>query len=251
MAQAAQIVIDAGADIVDINMGCSVKKVVKSGSGAALMRTPKLMAEIISAVRQVCKVPLTVKIRAGWSSVESNPLELAQIIQDCGADALCVHGRFATQGFTGKADWGLIAKLKSDLKIPVIGNGDIDQAHLALEMKKLSGCDGIMIGRGALGNPWIFEQILTLEKGLPTMPVTLAKRKNFILEHFYLLCRFLGEYKASLNMRGLLLWYTKGLPHSSKFRAGISQIKDLNSLLQIMENYFSEIEARNHESQIC
>ena len=242
MAQAAQIAIDAGADMVDLNMGCPVKKVVKTGSGAALMRTPKLAAEIIRAVRQVCASPLTVKIRAGWSANEANASEFAQMIQDCGADALTLHGRFAGQGFTGKADWDLIADLKSKLKIPLIGNGDITQPAMALALKKRSNCDGIMIGRGAIGNPWLFDQILALEQGLSLTPISLSKRKAFILEHFHLLWDFMGEYKASLNMRGLLLWYTKGLPHSNQFRESISRIKNLDSLLKIMEDYFSEID---------
>lgn len=247
MAQAAQIVIAAGANMVDLNMGCPVKKVIKNGSGAALMRTPKLAAEIITAVRRVCPAPLTVKIRAGWSAHEANASEFAQIMQDCGADALTLHARFASQGYSGKADWDLIAKLKSELKIPLIGNGDITQPAMALALKKRSNCDGIMIGRGAIGNPWIFEQILALEQGLSPAPISLSQRKAFILEHFHLLCGFMGEYGASLNMRGLLLSYTKGLPRSTQFRERISRIKSLDSLMKIMEDYFSEIE--QHEER--
>jgi nifR3 family TIM-barrel protein len=251
MAQASQIAVDHGAQIVDLNMGCPVKKVVKTGAGAALMRTPKLAAEIITSVRRACKVSLTVKIRAGWSPNEANAPEFAQMVQDCGVDALTVHGRFANQGYSGKADWALIKDLKTKLKIPLIGNGDISQANMALEAKNNTGCDGVMIGRGALGNPWLFEQILALEKGLPVPIISLSKRKAFILEHFHLLCHFIGEYKASLNMRGLLLWYTKGLPHSTQFRADIVRIKNLASLQQIMESYFMEMEEQIHESQTC
>ena len=241
MAEAAQIVVDAGADLVDINMGCPTKKVVKTGAGASLLRDQKKVADVVSAVRLVCPVPLTVKIRAGWSPEQPFACDIAKVIEDYGADAITVHPRFASQGFSGQADWTLIGKIKSRVSVPVIGNGDVFEPSHALEMKNMSGCDGVMIGRGAVGNPWIFKQILHLEQSLPVPKPGLSERKTAIMEHFHLLSHHMGEKRAALAMRGLLIWYTKGLPHSHRFRGSISRIKDLESLHSTMDNYFSNL----------
>lgn len=246
MARAAQVVVQEGADIVDINMGCPVKKVTKTGAGAALLRDPKRMAEVVSAVRLAVSVPLTVKIRTGWSPREPVAVETARIIQDCGADAVTIHPRFAAQGFSAPADWSFIQEVKGRLNIPVIGNGDVFEASQALTMKARTGCDGIMIGRGAVGNPWIFRQILCLEQGLPMPRPGLSERRGLIMEHFHLLCGAMGEHRAARSMRGLLLWYTKGLPHSSRFRGRINQIKDLDSLVRNLDHYFSTLEDEPH-----
>ena len=238
MASASQIVVEAGANLVDINMGCPVKKVVKTGAGASLLRDPKKVEEIVSAVRLACSAPLTVKIRAGWSPDDPVACEIARVIEDCGADAITIHPRFASDGFSGKADWTLIGEVKRRVKIPVIGNGDVVKPSNALAMKSQTGCDGVMIGREAVGNPWIFKQILCLEKGLPIPEPDLAERRSLILEHFRLLSRHTGEHRAALCMRKLLLSYTKGLPNSSRFRGSINQIKDLESLIVTMDDYF-------------
>lgn len=242
MAEAARVVIDAGAGLVDINMGCPVKKVTKTGAGAALLRDLKRIEEIVTRVRLACRVPLTVKIRTGWSPGAPVALEAAHIIEDCGADAVTIHPRFATQGFSASADWNVIGEVKAGLKIPVIGNGDVTKPSLALEMKEETGCDGVMIGRGAVGNPWIFKQILFLARGLPAPEPTLSERKVLIMEHFRMLSESMGEYHAARAMRGLLLWYTRGLPHSSRFRGQITRIGDLDSLVSTLNNYFSQIE---------
>lgn len=238
MARAAQIVVDAGADLVDINMGCPVKKVVKTGAGASLLRDPRRVEKIVSSVRTACPVPLTVKIRAGWSPDQPVACQIAKIIEDCGADAITVHPRFATHGFSGQADWDLIGQVKSKVKITVIGNGDVLEPFHALAMKSQTGCDGIMIGRGAVGNPWIFKQILHMSQGLPAPKPPLSERRSFILEHYHLLANHMGEPRAARVMRGLLIRYTKGLPNSSRFRGAINQIRDLESLIRIMDKYF-------------
>jgi tRNA-dihydrouridine synthase B len=242
MASAAEIAVEAGAQVVDINMGCPVKKVVKTGSGGALLRSPEKAKEIVSAVRRVCQAPLTVKIRAGWSPDQPGICEMAQAIEDCGADAITVHPRFVTQGFEGHADWKIIAQVKEKLTIPVIGNGDILNPCLALQMKRQTGCDGVMIGRGAIGNPWIFKGILQLQNGHPVIQPKLHERRAFIMKHFRLLSSSMGEQRAVKSMRGLLLWYTKGLPHSNRFRGTITCTKDFESLITALDCYFSSLQ---------
>jgi nifR3 family TIM-barrel protein len=241
MADAARIAIDSGADVIDLNMGCPVKKVVKTGAGAALLRAPERIRAIISTVRKACPVPLTVKTRSGWHSNSPDTLYIARLIEDCGADALVLHARSASQGYSGEADWELIRKVKDAICIPVIGNGDVFEPSLALKMRGQTGCDGVMIGRGAIGNPWIFKQILALEAGLPHQNPTPAERKALIMEHFRHLSRLKGERAAARIMRGLLIRYSKGLPHSSGFRGDITGIKDFDSLVSTMESFFNNL----------
>ena len=242
MAAAAEIAVEAGADIVDINMGCPAKKVVKTGAGGALLRSPHTIREIISTVRKVCPVPLTVKIRAGWSPTLVCAEDTALLAEECGADAVTVHPRFVTQGFSGHADWTIISKVKARLKIPVIGNGDVSAPLLAIKMQAQTGCDGVMIGRAAVGNPWIFRQILDLETGLPLRQPSLVERRATILEHFRLLSLLMGEKRAARNMRGLLLSYTKGLPHSRFFRSTFTGIHDMDTLVSSLDHFFSALE---------
>jgi len=244
MAEAGRMVVDAGADLVDINMGCPARKVVKTGSGGALLRSPQRVRDIVSAVRAVCPVPVTVKTRAGWSPDEPIACNIARIVEDCGADAITIHPRFVTQRFSGSADWDIISQVKSKAGIPVIGNGDICSAPRAHEMMQQTGCDGVMIARGALGNPWIFKEILDMEKGLPPRPPESGERMEIILAHFSLLVDLMGEERAAKVMRGLLLWYTKGLPRSSRFRAAFTTIHDLDTMMAAMEGYFSLLTPR-------
>jgi tRNA-dihydrouridine synthase B len=239
MAMAARIVIESGADLVDINVGCPVKKVTKSGAGAGLLRDLKNLEKVLSAVRQVCHVPLTVKTRIGWSPDEPVACEVARIVEDCGVDAITLHARFVTQKYSGRADWDMIGRVKSRSKIPVIGNGDVHKPLHAIEMKAQTGCDGVMVGRAAVRNPWIFKQILQLEKGLPVERPNLTERRALIMDHFSLLSDFIGEHKAAYHMRGILLRYTKGLPHSSRFREKLTKIKDSASLISVLDEYFA------------
>jgi len=241
MAMAAETAIEKGADMVDINMGCPARKVIKNGSGGGLLRNPAAVQKMVTAVRKACTVPLTVKMRAGWSAGEANFSEIAAIIADCGADAVTVHPRFVKQGFSGHADWRIIKEIKENLSIPVIGNGDVFKPELALQMRKQTGCDGVMVGRGALGNPWIFKQILDLEKGLEARPPELSERKEVILSHFTHLAQIIGDDRASKLMRGQLLWYTKGLPHSSRFRGAFTGIRDIHTMMATLDRYFDTL----------
>jgi len=246
MAEATRMVVDAGADIVDINMGCPAKKVLKKGAGGALLREPKKLKEIISSVRRACSVPLTVKIRSGWAADESLSSENSHMMEDLGVDAVTIHPRFVTQGFSGKADWTVISKLKKDLTIPVIGNGDVLSALDALKMKNQTGCDGVMLGRAAVSNPWIFEQIWAIEHGAELREPTLQERRAFIEDHFQLLSSFKGENRAAFIMRGLLLRYTKGLPHGARFRESITRIHDYDTLVTTLDQYFLNLERLTH-----
>lgn len=239
---ATQIAIEEGAEMIDINAGCPVKKVVKTGAGAALLREPRNIEKILTAVRSVCTVPLTVKIRAGWRPESPDSVSVARLIEDCGVDAVTIHPRFASQGYSGIADWSLIGKVKDALGIPVIGNGDVLQPSDSFRIRKQTRCDAVMIGRGAIGNPWIFKHILLMEKGADPSPPTVEERKGLIMDHFEALSATVGKSKAARIMRGLLLWYTKGLPFSSNFRGQITSIKDMESLVSTMHAYFSSLE---------
>jgi len=241
MAEAAMAATDAGADLIDINMGCPVRKVVKTGAGAALLKDHKKAAAVVSAVRSASSLPLTVKMRTGWSPQEPRACEVARIMEDCGADGLTLHARFASQGYGVPAQWEWIARVKEGARIPVIGNGDVLEPPHALELKARAGCDGVMIGRGALRNPWIFSQIMSLEKGEAIRRPSLQERKSLIMEHFRLLSETLGDGRAPLAMRSVVLSYTKGLPNSGRFREHITAIKDASTLAGAVDLYFSRL----------
>jgi tRNA-dihydrouridine synthase B len=200
------------------------------------------MEMIVRAVRAVCPVPLTVKIRAGWSQETAPASELSRRLEDCGVDAITLHSRFARQGFAGDADWRIIKEVKESCGAVIIGNGDIFLPSHALQMLEQTGCDGVMIGRGAVGNPWIFEQILDLQLGSQHRPPSLEERKTVILEHFHLLCAHAGEKRASRIMRGLMIWYSKSLPHSARFRAKFCRIESFEALAAALDDYFSRLQ---------
>jgi nifR3 family TIM-barrel protein len=225
MADAAALVEASGADIIDINFGCSVRKVVKTGAGVALMRTPGLAEDIIKAVRASVGIPLTIKIRTGWTASAEQALRISQIAENCGVDAVSVHPRTAGQRFGGQADWAVIARLKKRLQIPVIGNGDIRQPEDADRMKAQTGCDAVMIGRRAIGFPWIFSQIKALFEGSAPRAPELAERFDLMEDYARTSVRCMGEEMACRVLRSRLCWFVKGLPHNSKFRENITRLQ--------------------------
>jgi len=243
VAEASRIIADSGADLIDINMGCPVKKVIKTGSGAILMKAPDRVARIIDSVKKAVQIPVTVKIRSGWSGGSINAVEIARIAEDSGADAITIHARTADQGYSGKADWKVIAEVKKAVKIPVIGNGDIWQPRDAVKMLQETSCDAVMVGRGALGNPWIFNGIIQVCSGqkenyLPN----LEQRQEMIENHWKMEANFIGDKNALKSFHKHILWYTKGLDNSHKFRELAGKLKDDKSILDELNEYFLSLE---------
>jgi tRNA-dihydrouridine synthase B len=243
VAQASSIIADSGADLIDINMGCPVKKVIKTGSGAILMKNPDLVARIITSVKKAVSIPVTVKIRSGWTHGSINAVEIARIAESYGADAITIHARTADQGYSGVADWKVIAEVKKAVKIPVIGNGDIWRPRDAVKMLRETSCDAVMVGRGALGNPWIFKGIIQACSGqtenyLPS----LDQRQKMIKNHWEMEIQFLGDKLADKRFRKHLLWYTKGLEGASRFRQLAGKLKDGEAILNELNEYFRSLE---------
>ena len=223
-------------DILDFNMGCPVPKVVNNGEGSALMKDPHLVRKIVTSMVRAVKKPVTVKIRKGFNEESANAVEIAKILEDCGVAAIAVHGRTRAQFYSGKADWDIIRQVKEAVKIPVIGNGDIFTPEDAKRMLYETGCDGLMIARGAKGNPWIFSRTLHyLETGELLGPPDKEELKETILRHAQLQIQFKGEYLGLCEMRKHLSWYTVGLPHSSSLRNDVNQTEtweDFYNLIQ-------------------
>ncbi len=237
MAEAAAIIEASGADILDINFGCAVKKVLKTGSGVALMKDPQRVEAILQAIRKTIKIPLTIKIRSGWDKSGVQALNIAEIAQACGVDAIAVHPRTATQAFGGKADWPLINAVKKKVSIPVIGNGDIVVPQDALRMQKETDCDAVMIGRAAIGNPWIFSQVLSLINGNEIVCPDLSQRFDIMVKYIESLTSCFGEHRASLMMRSQLGWFVKGLHCSSRFRESIKRISTEQEAKALIKEY--------------
>jgi nifR3 family TIM-barrel protein len=209
---------------VDINCGCAVKKITKTGAGVALMRAPQTAAAIFRSVRRAVGIPLTIKIRSGWQDGGRQAIAFARMAQDCGIDAVAVHPRTATQGFRGQSDWSHIAAVKNAVQIPVIGNGDILDAHDALRMEAQTGCDGIMIGRAAIGNPWIFERYLALKAGQRAPTEDLEARIDAMNRYVRAVVDYRGEERACRMLRSRLGWFARGLPHAGAFRKALTTI---------------------------
>ena len=241
VAEAARIVADEGADIIDLNMGCPVPKVVRQGAGAALLRNPETVAMLVDAVRQAVSIPVTVKTRSGWSQSKINVSEVARVAEDAGADAITIHPRTAKQGFSGSADWPLIARVKQAVNIPVIGNGDVTRPEDVGKMRKLTQCDGVMIGRGAMGNPWIFEQARQLTKGQPLYGPTPQERLDVVRRHLELYEESLHGRQSLSGVRTRLMWYSKRLHGSARLRASLSDCRHLKDMIKICEDFFTSL----------
>ena len=236
MSEMAKRVEERPFDIMDINMGCPVPKVVNNQEGSALMKNPKLVGEIVSKVSKAIKKPLTVKIRKGFTEKSVNAVEIAKIVEDAGASAIAVHGRTREQYYAGVADWEIIRQVKEAVSIPVIGNGDILTAADVIAMQKQTGCDGFMIARGAEGNPWIFKQILHyFETGEKLEKPSFAEVTDMILRHAQMQIGFKGEYTGIREMRKHAAWYTTGYKNSSRLRAKICEVENYEQLQALFE----------------
>ena len=242
MAEAAAMVEAMGADILDINFGCAVRKVVKTGSGVALMNTPDIAQTLLRAVRKTIRIPLTIKIRSGWDASGEQALHIARIAEDCGVDAVAVHPRTARQLFSGRADWSIIAAVKEKVAIPVIGNGDIFSAGDAVDMLAETGCDGIMIGRKAIGNLDIFSQVLARLNGQKEADEDLARRFDTMIRYLKASVEYIGEAPACRMMRSRLGWFAKELPNSSRFRQSIKHLSSEKEGIQLINAYRETLE---------
>lgn len=217
--------------ILDINMGCPVPKVVNNGEGSALMKNPALVREILTKTVKAIKKPVTVKIRKGFDDSCINAVEIAKIAEDCGVAAVAVHGRTREQYYSGCADWDIIAQVKNAVQIPVIGNGDVTDIASAAKMFEETGCDGIMIGRAARGNPFLFEQVVSyLETGEIAPAPTKEHMRDTVLRHMELQMKYKGEYTAVREMRKHIAWYSAGLPHSARLRQKVNEIESMEEL---------------------
>lgn len=235
MAEAAQVAVAQGADLVDLNMGCAVPKVMKTGAGAALLGRPDLAVEMVRAVREAVHCPVTVKLRAGLQANDHNWLGLAVRLVEAGAGAVALHARTAAQHFTGRAEWSAIGRLVAEVPVPVIGNGDVDSAEAAVRMLEETGCAGVMIGRAALGNPWLFGQVrAALRRESPPREPTAEERGAVALCHLQMLAALQGERRAVLEMRPVLVRYLRGLPGTRHWRAGVMKATRVSEVRELL-----------------
>ena len=221
--------------ILDINMGCPVPKIVRNGEGSALMKNPKLVYELVSATVKAIQKPVTVKIRKGFDDEHVNAVEIAKIIEEAGASAVAVHGRTREQYYSGKADWDIIRQVKEAVHIPVIGNGDVTSGEKAVAMQEQTGCDGVMIARGAQGNPWIFSELTAYEKTgeMPKRP-DVDEIRQMMLRHARLQLQYKGDYTGIREIRKHIAWYTKGLHNAARLRDDINSVESYEELEKIL-----------------
>lgn len=238
LAEAARMVEASGADMIDFNMGCPVPKIVNNGEGSALMKQPQLAHDILEAMVKAVKIPVTVKFRAGWDDSSRNAVEIAKAVEAAGVSAVAVHGRTRQQFYEGKADWGIIAEVKQAVKVPVFGNGDIFTVEDGLRMLAQTGVDGLMIGRGADGNPWIFRELAAVLRGeeRPAAP-SLQERLAQAAEHLDMLIDYKGEHISVKEMRRHISAYLKGLPHAAEFRGRFHKVDTREQFMELLAEY--------------
>lgn len=237
MAYAAREISSLPGKLIDINFGCPVPKIVKNGEGSALLKNPDLIYDIVAAVVKNTDKPVTAKIRTGWDKDSINAVEVAHAVSAAGASAIAVHARTREQYYSGKADWSMIAAVKRAVDIPVIGNGDVTDGNAAISMMDETGCDLVMIGRGALGNPWIFREALAAWRGeeIPLQP-SKDEKKAMMISHLEDLTELKGEYAAVREMRKHVGWYLKGVPGAAAFRGMVNNITDSNELIKAIKS---------------
>jgi len=240
ISRAAQMV-EAEIDIIDLNFGCPARRIVSNGTGAALLKQPDVLGEIVSKVVDSVSCPVTAKIRSGWNEKSKNATEISRIIEDSGAAAIIIHPRTRSQGFSGHADWNVIAQVKSAVSIPVIGNGDVKTPRMVKDMLDSTGCDGVMIGRGAMGNPWIFSRTIRyMETGIVPPPPTQRERLQILLKFAKSLVALKGEYTACREIRKFIKWYTKGMPQAKELRQKAIHVESFEELEEIVMCYYNE-----------
>ena len=249
MAEVAKSIEEQPFDILDINMGCPVPKIVNNGEGSALMKNPQLAHDILAAMVKAVKIPVTVKFRAGWDDNNRNAVEIARAVEAAGVSAVAVHGRTRQQFYEGKADWSIIADVKQAVKVPVFGNGDIFTVADGLRMLEQTGCDGLMIGRGADGNPWLFTALAAALRGEPLpQPPSLKERLAQAAEHLEMLIAYKNEVVAVKEMRRHISAYLKGMPHAAEFRGRFHKVDTQEQFSELLAEY-SECAHRYYETE--
>lgn len=236
IASSAKLAVEAGADIIDINMGCPAPKVYNNGCGSALMKNPALCGEIVAAVKSSVSVPVTVKIRKGYDKDNTNALEVARTCEQNGADAIIIHGRTRDQYYSGQCDLDIIREVKQSVSVPVIGNGDVRDIRSAERMFSHTGCDAVMIARAALGHPWIFKSLTEyFDKGIITPELSAEDKLRIMREHIELVCKYKGEYMGMLQSRKQIAWYLKGFKGAAAFRNEAGRLCTLNDMYELIE----------------
>ena len=240
VAEAAGQLQDNGFSFIDLNFGCPAPQITGNGEGSAMMLEPELIGRVITAVASRVKLPVTAKIRSGWDEEHINAVEVARICEDSGASAITVHGRTRAQQYSGTADWGMIGKVKAAVNIPVIGNGDIFSAEDAVRMLNKTGCDAVMIGRAARGNPWIFAQVRSMLNGEEPLEPSANERQAVLVKHIKSVYDRLGKKRGMLEMRKHVAWYVSNMPSASRFRERINSIEDPDRMIDAVIGYFEE-----------